>query len=129
MIKNRELAKIVYAHSDDLNLLNFNDKIICPVQPDPTKYQRTECRAITNVGKKEALIRILELTTSIDPNYVTRKIPMPSYPSQDALAYIDLSTRGCVFFHADNGKIWSAARLSEVELRAILNNPNFNNLN
>ena len=58
---------------------------MCPVHSDPNKYQRTECRAITNSNKKEALIRILNLTTSIDPNYQTRKIPMPSYLSQDAL--------------------------------------------
>ena len=54
---------------------------------------------------------------------------MPSYPSQDALVYIDISTRGCVFFHADNGKLWSAGKLSPLEISAILNNPNFENLN
>ena len=54
---------------------------------------------------------------------------MPSYPSQDALVYIDLSTRGYVFFHADNVKLWSAAKLSELEMSAILNNTNFENLN
>jgi hypothetical protein len=54
---------------------------------------------------------------------------MPSYPSQDALVYIDTSTRGCVFFHADNGKLWSAGKLSPLEVNAILNNLNFKNLN
>lgn len=54
---------------------------------------------------------------------------MPSYPSQDALVYIDTSTRGCVFFHADNGKLWSAGKLSTLEISAILNNPNFEKLN
>lgn len=130
-LKNWELEKIVYAHSDDLDLLNFTDKIACPVQFDPNKYQRTECRAITDVAKKDALIRILELTTTASPSYLTRKIPMPSYPSQDALVYIDIdtSTRGCLFFHADNGKLWSAGKLSPLEISAILNNPNFENLN
>lgn len=56
IITNQEPNKIVYAHSDDLDLLNFNDKIMCLVQFDPTKYQRTECRAITDASKKEALI-------------------------------------------------------------------------
>ena len=128
-VRNWELEKIVYAHSDDLDLLNFADKIKCPVQLDPSKYQRTECRAITDRAKKEALIRILELTTSASPSYLTRKIPMPSYPSQDALIYIDTSTRGCVFFHADNGKLWSAKKLSPIEISAILNNPKFEKLN
>ena len=39
-VKNWKLEKIVYAHSDDLDLLNFADKIKCPVQLDPNKYQR-----------------------------------------------------------------------------------------
>ena len=128
-IKNKELEKIVYAHSDDINLLNFADRIMCPVQPDPSKYQRVECRAVTDSSKKEALEKILELTTSANPKVVTRKFPMPSFNSQNALAYIDLETNACVFFHADNGKLWSAKKLSEPELNAILLNPNFTNLN
>ena len=51
-IKNRELEKIVYAHSDDLNLLNFTDRVVCPIQTDPNKFQRSECRAVTDSGKK-----------------------------------------------------------------------------
>ena len=34
-LKNWELSKIVYAHSDDLDLLNFADRIVYPVQPNP----------------------------------------------------------------------------------------------
>lgn len=128
-IKNKELEKIVYAHSDDLNLLNFADRVVCPIQTDPTKFQRSECRAVTDVGKKEALIRMLELTTSANSDFITRKIPMPSYPSQEALAYIDTNTNACLFFHADNGKLWSAKKLSQLEMIVILNNPNFENLN
>ena len=128
-IKNKELEKIVYAHSDDLNLLNFSDRVVCPRQTDPTKFQRLECRAVTDSGKKEALIRMLELTTSANPDFITRRFPMPSYPSQDALAYIDTNTNACLFFHADNGKLWSAKKLSQLEIIAILNTPNFENLN
>ncbi len=128
-IKNKELEKIVYSHSDDINLPNFADKIMCPVQPDPSKFQRTECRAITDMAKKEALVTILDLTTTVNPDYITRKIPMPSFPSQDALAYIDTETLGGVFFHADSHKLWSAKKFTELELAAILNNPNFENLN
>ena len=60
---------------------------------------------MTDSGKKEALIRILELTTSANPDFITRRIPRPSYPSQHALAYIDTNTNACLFFHADNGKL------------------------
>jgi hypothetical protein len=128
-IKNKELEKIVYAHSDDLDLLNFADRVVCPIQTDLTKFQRSECRAVTNSGKKEALIRMLELTTSTNPDFITRRFPMPSYPLQDALAYIDTTTNACLFFHADNGKLWSAKKLSQLEMIVILNNPNFENLN
>ena len=128
-IKNKELEKVVYAHSDDLDLLNFADRIVCPIQTDPSKYQRTECRAITDYGKKEALIRILELTTSTNPEFLTRKFEMPSYSGQDALAYIDKVTNACLLFHADSGNLWSAKRLSQLEKVVILNNPNFENLN
>ena len=84
---------------------------------------------MTNSGKKEALVRKLELTTSANPDFITRRFPMPSYPSQDALAYIDTNTNACLFFHADNGKLWSAKKLSQLEIIVILNNPNFENFN
>ena len=84
---------------------------------------------MTNSGKKEALIRMLGLTTSVNPSFITRKFTMPSYPSEYALAYIDKTTNACLFYHADNGKLWSAKKLSPVEMKAILNNPNFENLN
>lgn len=95
---------------------------MCPVQLDPNKYQKTKCRAITDVAKKDGLIRILELTTSASPSYLTRKIPMPSYPSQDAFV-IDTSTCGCLFFQADNGngKLPNAGKLSPLEISAIFN--------
>ena len=50
---------------------------------------------------------------------------MPSYNSQDALGYIDLKTNGCLLFHADSGKLWSARTLEKPEMDAILNNPDF----
>ena len=127
-IKNDELDKIVYAHSPDIGLSNEKDAITCPVQTDPTKYQRTNCREVTDESKKEAIERILKLTTSDDPNLITLKFPMPSYPAQEALAYIDQNTRKCLFFHADSGKLWSAKTLDEGEMSALLENPKFKNL-
>lgn len=127
-IKNWELKKIVYVHSDDLDILNFADKIMCPLQTG-TGYQRTECRAITDFGKKKVLERILELTTSVDPAFQARKIPMPFYPSEQALIYIDTQTRAAVMFHANNGKLWSGEKLSELEMKAIFTNLNYTNLN
>jgi hypothetical protein len=45
---------------------------------------------------------------------------MPSYPSKDALAYIDTDTNVCLFFHAGNGKLWSTKKLSQLEIIVIL---------
>ena len=84
---------------------------------------------MTDSGKREALIRIFELTTLIDPNVVTRRFPMPSYPSQDAIAYIDKETYACLFFHANDYTLWSAKKLSEDEMGVILTNQDFKNLN
>ena len=81
-------------------------------------------------GSADSAAKTVEhIKSGASPSYITRKIPMPSYPSQDALVYIDTSTRGCVFFHVDNGKLWSVGKLSSLELNAILNNINFENLN
>ena len=30
-IKNKELEKIIYVHFDNLNLLNFSDRVVCPL--------------------------------------------------------------------------------------------------
>ena len=59
---------------------------------------------------------MLELTTSANPDFITRKFPMPSYSSQDALAYIDTNTNACLFFHADNGRLWSEKKLNQLDL-------------
>lgn len=40
-VKNKELEKFVYTHLNDLNLLNFADRFVCPIQPiqtDLTKF-------------------------------------------------------------------------------------------
>lgn len=128
-ITNKELEKLADAHSDDINIFNDLNRILCPTQTDLKKFQRTECRAVTDSDKIQALVRALELTTSADPRFITRKFPMPSYSSQEALAYIDTITNACVFFHADNGKLWIAQTRSPDEMSAILANPNFKNLN
>ena len=113
----------------DISETIFESCTISKGSLDDSEFQRSECRAVTNSGKKEALVRMLELTTSANPDFITRRLPMLSYPSQDALAYIDTNTNACLFFHADNGKLWSAKKLSQLEMIVILNNPNFENLN
>ena len=49
---------------------------------------------------------------------------MPSFPVEETLAFIDKQSRACVFFHL-NGKLWSAKKLSTLELSTILDNPSY----
>ena len=122
------MEKTVYAHSADLGINNIKDRIDCPIQPDRIKFQRSECRTVTNEDKMGTLLRVLELSTSADPNYFTRKLPMPSYPLQDALAYVDNRTGACAYFHYNSGNFWSAQQLSESELKTVRETKEFKKL-
>ena len=74
---DQKLGKIIYSHFEDLGLHNFADTIKCPVQLDPTKFQRDSCRAITDKSKKELIDLIQTMTSSLDPRYQTRVKNMP----------------------------------------------------
>jgi hypothetical protein len=121
---NQELKKITYCHKTELGISNLLDRIECPVQPDPNKFQRKDCWAVTNKSRLDVIVKVFELTTEYNPErYVTLEMPMPSYPSQNTFAYIDISTGECVFFHK-NGKLWSAKRYDEKGVDKLLNDPN-----
>ena len=74
---------------------------------------------------RDVIIKILEGTTTTDRSrYVTVLMPMPFYDSQLALGYLDTSTGSCIFFHADNGKLWSATRYGTRDVLKLLQDPN-----
>jgi hypothetical protein len=50
----RSLRKAVYSHPMELGLSDLGSSILCPVQTDPTKYQRIDCWAITDDNIREA---------------------------------------------------------------------------
>lgn len=58
---------------------------------------------------------MVELTTSAKPDFITSRFLMVSYNLQDAFAYINKNTNSWLFFHGDNGKLWSAKKLSQFE--------------
>lgn len=119
---NKPLKKIAYSHQTDLGIYNLDDRIACPVQPDLTKFQRMDCWAVTDFSVKDVIIKVFELTTISDPNYVTLKMPMPYSPSQDRIAYLNTATGVCVYFH-ENGSLWSADQYSSRSLDKLLNDP------
>ena len=120
-LKNKPIEKITYCHYEDLGKLdlNANQVIECPIQPDMTKYQRKSCRSITDEAKVQVLKRVMEMTTSTDSNFISSKIQMPYFPSQNALVYMDLDTKSCVLFH-ENGELWTVKKLSQLEIIGIL---------
>ena len=45
-MSNKSLKKIVYSHSTDLGIYNLANRIQCPIQSDPNKFQRTDLIAV-----------------------------------------------------------------------------------
>jgi hypothetical protein len=70
------LRKIIYSHAPELGLSDLINRIPCPIQLDPNKFQRIDCWAITDRNMKDALIKVFEFTTFMDPNTITAEMPM-----------------------------------------------------
>ena len=122
-ITHSSLRKIAYSHPMDLSIYNLADRIECPVQPDVKKFQRTDCFAITDKSIQDIIKKVSELTQSSDPRrYITLKMPMPPFPSQDTMAYLDKETGDCIYCH-ENGNLWSAGHYTDEEITELLNNP------
>ena len=125
-VDNRGLLKIIYGHALELGLSDLINRIPCPTQSDPNKYQRTDCWAITDKNKKEVLIKILEYTTFPDPNIITAEMPMHECPSQRATYFIDKNTGSSLCFYKGGkqaGKLWSAAKFDLNEIEKMLKQP------
>lgn len=122
-IKHSSLRKIAYSHLTDISIHNLADRIECPVQPDVKKFQRTDCFAITDKSIQDVIKKVSELTQSSDPRrYITLKMPMPFFTSEDTIAYLDKTTGDCIYCH-ENGDLWSAGQYTENEIKELLNNP------
>ena len=122
-MSNKALKKIAYSHQTELGIYNLADRIKCSVQQDPSKFQRTDCWAMTDRSVKDVIIKVFELTTMSDPRrYVTLSMPMPFFPTQKTLGYLDKQTGECIFFH-ENGSLWSAIQFEPVVVRDLLDNP------
>ena len=100
-LQNKTLKKIGYYYQIDLGLFSLGDKVPCPIQNDPNKFQRTDCWAVTDRTVAEVVERILELTTDLAPHLLTIRAPMRHCPTQDAFTYVDPRTGSAVHFHLD----------------------------
>jgi len=124
---HRSVRKLIYGHAPELDLPDLMSRIPCPIQSDPTnKFQRVDCWALTDANLKEALVKIFERTTSVDPNIVTVEMPMHEGPAQRATYFIDKTTGSSLYFHKggkQDGKLWSGASFDPDEIPKMLEQP------
>jgi hypothetical protein len=124
---HRSLRKAVYSHSSELGLSDIGSRISCPVQTDPTKYQRMDCWAITDVNIREAVIKIFEFTTFNNPRIITLEMLPPNCSNQRATYFVDLVTGNSVYFRIggkQDGKLWSLDQFKREDIIEMIKNPN-----
>jgi hypothetical protein len=67
----KSMKTLIYKHPKDLDIFSIHRRI-CPVQPNPNFYQRTNCYGINNDSIFSLYDRIIQLTTSLNKDcYVT----------------------------------------------------------
>jgi hypothetical protein len=122
----RSLRKLIYGHASELGLSDLMNRIPCPIQLDSNKFQRVNCWAITDRNMKDALTKVFEYTTSMDPNIVTVEMPMHEGPYQRATYFINKTTGSSLYFHKDGkqaGKLWSGAIFDPADIPKMLKQP------
>lgn len=77
IIKGKELKKAVFSHGIEAETSIPMDLVECPIQKDPTKYQRKDCSRITDKNAKNFSNKIIDLTTSREVGMVKFKMKMP----------------------------------------------------
>lgn len=116
---HRSLRKVVYSHPNELGLSDLGNRIPCPLQVDPNKFQRQDCWAITDTNIREAVIKIFEHTTFTNPRIVTLERYPPNCSTQRATYFVDLVTGDAIYFRIggkQDGKLWSADNFQREEI-------------
>lgn len=120
VIKSRELKKTVYAKGYKAGIVGDSDLISCPIQDDPNKYQRQNCATISDKSMEDMKNKLIDLTTSRQKDRVKLTLDMPFKKSEKAIAYMDLETGDCAFYHVDNGKFWTYVKYNNREILSTL---------
>jgi hypothetical protein len=124
---HRSLRKIIYSHPGELGLTDLVNRIPCPGQSDPKKFQRLDCWAITDANIKEAVIKLFQFTTFQNSNIITAEMPMHECSSNRATYFIDKNIGVAMYFHKggkQDGKLWSLTTFDPDGITAMLNKPN-----
>ena len=72
---------------------------------------------------KDALIKVFEYTTFMDPNIITAEMPMHECPTQKATYFIDQTTGSYMCFHKggkQDGKLWTVVRFNPKKIPDML---------
>ena len=127
MTQNK-IKKFAQTHPIDLGIIYPLDRVPCPIQPDPSKYQRKNCFAATDKSVRDVAVKILEGTTVYNPtSSATLIMPLPYYENttkpQPAIGYLNKQTGSCIFFHKKSGDLWSVKRYNGREMIDLLQDP------
>lgn len=117
--RDKVIKKFAYTKQTELGLYNPMDRIPCPIQTDPTKFQRKDCFAITDKSRFEVIYRLIEITSN---NPIILQMPMPYCPSQQTIVYIERESGSSAMFHL-NGDLWSAIKYDINQIEKLLQDP------
>lgn len=123
----RSLRKIVYSHPNELGLSDLGNRIPCPLQVDPNKFQRQDCWAITDVNICQAVINIFEVTTFDNPRIITLERFPSNCSTQRTTYFVDIVTGNTIYFRLggkQDGKLWSAENFQRGEIINMMKDPN-----
>ena len=123
----RSLRKIVYSHPNELGLSDLDNRIPCPLQVDPNKFQRQDCWAITDTNIREAVIKVFEHTTFTNPRIVTLERFRSNCSTQRAIYFVDIVTGNAIYFRVggkQDGKLWSVDNFKPEEIINMMKDPN-----
>lgn len=125
----RSLVKIVYSHPNELELFDLQNRVECPIQPDPTKHQRDTCRVVTNRNIRDAIVKVFEFTTFDNPDIITIQMFPPTCKNQRATFFINVEKGNSVYFRLggkQDSKLWSCHNFDKLEISELLNRPDVN---
>lgn len=114
-----KLKKCVFGHGWEIGTSSDSDLVDCPLQLDPSKYQRENCSKITAENVKKLGDKIQNVTTSTDKKMAKIKMAMPYFDSQKTIGYLDTEKGDCFFFH-ENGEFWSYKKYETDELPMLI---------
>ena len=121
VVKSKELKNATFSHGFEAGTSGPEDLVECPIQLDPNKYQRKNCSRVTDETVQNLWDKIVDITTakSTKIGKIKFKTKMPYFDSETAIAYMNIITGDCFFYH-ENGVFWGYKKYSEKQIPSLL---------